>query len=115
MDKFNLIDVDDLGIDLLKTSRIKLNDSFINRVLTPKEKEELSTKSNNNSKKQYIATVWSCKEAIFKLNLDGYSSYQNISILHDNKGKPYCDENKKIMLSISHEKKYTIAIAFLKK
>ena len=57
MDKLNLVDVKDLGIDLLKTSRIKLNDSFINRVLTQKEKDELSTKVNNNSKKQYIATI----------------------------------------------------------
>ncbi len=115
MDKLNLINIKDVGIEILKTSRIKLNNAFIDKILSDKEKVEFNQKKNNASKKQYLATIWTCKEAIFKLNLLALNGYQKISILHDSNGKAYCFENQNIMLSVSHEKRYTIAIAFLNK
>ncbi len=115
MDSFNIKDFQDVGIDLLKTSRIKLNDAFIKKILSTKELEEFNSKTTKQAKIQYLATVWSTKEAIFKLNISNLNTYSKISILHTKEGKPYCDENPDIMISISHEKEYTIAVAFLKK
>lgn len=115
MDSIEKLNYQDVGIDLLESKRISLKDEFINRILSIKEKEEFNAKTNVQDKKRYLCTIWTCKEAIFKLNLSKLNSYQKISILHDSDGKPFCLENKKIKLSVSHEKKYTIAIALLVK
>ncbi len=103
----------DVGIDIVKANRISIKDNFVKKILSKKELEEFNLLTDDNAKQRFLVSSWSSKEAIFKLNIKQLNSYSKISILHDENGKPYCLENEEIKLSISHEKKYTIAIALL--
>lgn len=103
----------DIGIDILDRKRIKLSNNLVNRVLSKEELELFLKINNKKNKKRFFATIWTSKEAIFKTGVSNFS-YKNFTILHNKLGKPYCKENDKIILSVSHEKRHTICIAILK-
>jgi holo-[acyl-carrier protein] synthase len=97
-----------IGCDVVKINRFsKKLDRWAVKVLTPLELEEYSKKTN---KLEYLSGRWAVKEAIFKA-----AGVVNISILTDDSGKPYVLENNNLAVSISHEKKYAFAVAFLNK
>lgn len=102
-----------IGIDILNLKKIKLKENLISRILSEKELEIFNRISNKNRRKMFFSTIWVAKECIFKLGINNFS-YKSLTILHDEKGKPYCLEYPDICLSISHEKKYTIGVAFIK-
>ena len=94
-----------IGVDIVKISRFNdVTEHFIDRILTSKEKAEYTLKEN---KVQYLASRFAAKEAYFKATQDIH--YLGVSILNDEKGKPYIDNKKNIHLSISHEDEYLIA------
>ena len=121
------------GVDIVENSRIKrsiTNNSFLNRVFT--NKEILISKKIKN-KTLYFAKRFAAKEAFVKSLGTGFRdglNFKDISIVNDKLGKPSFFINKKIkklikkrfkvnsfdfFLSISDEKKYSIAFVVFQK
>ena len=121
------------GVDIVENSRIKksiLNDSFLNRVFT---NEEILISKNMNNKSSYFAKRFAAKEAFVKSLGTGFRygfNFKDISVINDKLGKPSFFITKKIknlikkrfkinsfnfFLSISDEKKYSIAFVIFQK
>ncbi len=121
------------GVDIVENSRIKksiANNSFLNRVFT--NKEILISKKIKN-KTSYFAKRFAAKEAFVKSLGTGFRdglNLKDISVINDKLGKPSFFINKKIknlikkrfkinsfnfFLSISDEKKYSIAFVVFQK
>ena len=121
------------GVDIVENSRIKksiANNSFLNRVFT--NKEILISKKIKN-KTSYFAKRFAAKEAFVKSLGTGFRdglNLKDISIINDKLGKPSFFINKKVkkiikkrfkinsfnfFLSISDEKKYSIAFVVFQK
>ena len=121
------------GVDIVENSRIKksiANNFFLNRVFT--NKEILISKKIKN-KTSYFAKRFAAKEAFVKSLGTGFRyglNLKDISIINDKLGKPTFFINKKIknlikkrfkinsfnfFLSISDEKKYSIAFVVFQK
>tara|TARA_Y100000590_G_scaffold469726_1_gene659358 strand:+ start:1182 stop:1565 length:384 start_codon:yes stop_codon:yes gene_type:complete len=121
------------GVDIIENSRIKksiLNNSFLNRVFT--DKEILISKKIKN-KSSYFAKRFAAKEAFVKSLGTGFRNgfnLKDISVINDKLGKPSFLITKKIknmikkrfkinnfnfFLSISDEKKYSIAFVIFQK
>jgi len=121
------------GVDIVENSRIKksiANNYFLNRVFT--NKEILISKKIKN-KTSYFAKRFAAKEAFVKSLGTGFRyglNLKDISIINDKLGKPSFFINKKIknlikkrfkinsfnfFLSISDEKKYSIAFVVFQK
>ena len=121
------------GIDIVENSRIKksiLSNSFLNRIFTT---EEILISKNMRNKSSYFAKRFAAKEAFVKSLGTGFRNgfdFQDISVINDKLGKPSFFINKKIknmikkkfkintfnfFLSISDEKKYSIAFVIFQK
>jgi holo-[acyl-carrier protein] synthase len=121
------------GVDIVENSRIKksiLNNSFLNRVFT---NEEILISKNMKNKSSYFAKRFAAKEAFVKSLGTGFKNginFKDISIINDKLGKPSFFITKKIkkiikkrfkintfnfFLSISDEKKYSIAFVIFQK
>ena len=121
------------GVDIVENSRIKksiANNYFLKRVFT--NKEILISKKIKN-KTSYFAKRFAAKEAFVKSLGTGFRyglNLKDISIINDKLGKPSFFINKKIknlikkkfkinsfnfFLSISDEKKYSIAFVVFQK
>ena len=121
------------GVDIIENSRIKksiLNKSFLYRVFT---NEEISISKNIKNKSSYFAKRFAAKEAFAKSLGTGFRNdfnFKDISVINDKLGKPSFFITKKIknmikkkfkisrfnfFLSISDEKKYSIAFVILQK
>ena len=122
-----------IGVDIVDNSRIKKSVKsivFVNRIFTKSEIVEANKIKNRNS---YYAKRFAAKEAFSKSIGTGFKNnlnFNDISILKDRLGKPtfvITDKIKKIIkkrfktdrfnffLSISDEKKYSIAYVILQK
>ena len=121
------------GVDIVENSRIKksiLNNSFLNRVFT---KEEILISKKMKNKSSYFAKRFAAKEAFVKSLGTGFRNgfnFKDISVINDKLGKPSFFITKKIknlikkrlkinsfnfFLSISDEKKYSIAFVIFQK
>ena len=121
------------GVDIVENSRIKkliLNNSFLNRVFT---NEEILISKKMKNKSSYFAKRFAAKEAFVKSLGTGFRNgfnFKDISVVNDKLGKPSFFINKKIknlikkrfkinsfnfFLSISDEKKYSIAFVIFQK
>ena len=122
-----------VGVDIVENSRIKksiLNKSFLYRIFT---NEEILISKNIKNKSSYFAKRFAAKEAFAKSIGTGFRNdfnFKDISIINDKLGKPSFFISKKIknmikkkfkissfnfFLSISDEKKYSIAFVILQK
>jgi len=122
-----------IGVDIVENSRIAklLNDNlFINRIFS---NSEILIAKKIKDKKSYFSKRFAAKEAFAKSIGTGFRNNLNlkdISIINDKLGKPSFIINKKIkeiikkqfkissfnfFLSISDEKKYSIAYVILQK
>ena len=122
-----------VGVDIVENLRINKsiqNKSFINRIFT--KKEVLLSKKHIN-KTLYFAKRFAAKEALVKSLGTGFRkgiNFKDISIINDKLGKPEFILSNKIktlikknfkvssfdfLLSISDEKKYSIAFVILQK
>ena len=122
-----------VGVDIVENSRIKksiLNNFFLNRIFT--KKEILISKKKTN-KSSYYAKRFAAKEAFVKAIGTGFRedfNFKDISVINDKFGKPILLINNKIralikkkfkinsfnfLLSISDEKKYSIAFSVIHK
>ena len=121
------------GVDIVENSRIKkliLNNSLLNRVFT---NEEILISKNMKNKSSYFAKRFAAKEAFVKSLGTGFRNgfnFKDISVINDKLGKPSFLITKKIknmikkkfkinsfnfFLSISDEKKYSIAFVIFQK
>ena len=122
-----------VGVDIVKNSRIKksiINISFLNRVFT---KDEILMSKKVKNKSSYFAKRFAAKEAFVKSLGTGFRNgfnFKDISVINDKLGKPSFFITKKIkniikkrfkinsfnfFLSISDEKKYSIAFVIFQK
>ena len=121
------------GVDIVDNLRIKksiLNNSFLNRVFS---NDEILISKNMKNKSSYFAKRFAAKEAFVKSLGTGFRNglnFKDISVINDKLGKPsFLISNKiknmikkrfkvskfKFFLSISDEKKYSIAFVIFQK
>ena len=121
------------GVDIVENSRIRKlihNNSFLNRIFTD---EEILISKKVKNKASYFAKRFAAKEAFVKSLGTGFTNglnFKDISIINDKLGKPSFFITKKIknmikkkfnvnsfdfFLSISDEKKYSIAFVIFQK
>ena len=122
-----------IGVDIVESIRLHKslkNTSFIKRVFSS---SEIMFAKNITNKKSYYSKRFAAKEAFSKAIGTGFRdnlNFKDISIINDKLGKPLfviTDKIKKIVkkqfkvssfdffLSISDEKKYSIAYVILQK
>ena len=122
-----------IGVDIIENSRIKKslkNSPFIRRIFTPLE---ILKAKKIKDKVSYYSKRFAAKEAFSKSIGTGFRfnlNFKDISVINDKFGKPYfviTEKLKKIVkkqfkttnvnffLSISDEKKYSIAYVILQK
>jgi len=117
-----------IGNDIIEIERIEKaisKEGFRNKIYTQRELENIKKRGN---RAETYAGVFSAKEAISKAIGTGVREFSltNLEILNDDLGKPYVvvsekldkiikskKEDYKIEISISHSKKYAIAIAII--
>lgn len=106
--------INNLGIDLIENNRININDdNFVNCVLTKKEKDIFNIKKGRK-KLEFLCGRFTAKEAIIKALNNENPNMQEIEILNKKNGTPYAIfKNYNILISISHEKNYTVSIAIV--
>ena len=121
------------GVDIVDNTRIKnaiKNKFFVSRIFTV---NEIKKSKNLNNKANYYAKRFAAKEAFVKALGEGFRNninFNDIDISNDKKGKPIINIsinikkflkkkfnlNKfKIFLSLSDEKKYSIAYVIINK
>ena len=121
------------GVDIVNNLRIKnsiKNKSFINRVFTIKE---INNSKKFNNKINYFAKRFAAKEAFVKALGEGFRNninFNDIEVTNDKKGKPIINisgnvkeflkkkfklRKYQIFLSLSDEKKYSIAYVIINK
>ena len=122
-----------IGVDIVEKARIKKSlkkKLFIKRIFTL---NEISNAKKNNDKLSYYSNRYAAKEALSKSLGTGFRenlNFKDISIVNDKLGKPsfvISNKIKKIVkkrfkvlsfnffLSISDEKKYSLAYVVLQK
>ncbi len=122
-----------IGVDIIDNIRFKKlanKKQFINRICSAKE---LSILKNKRNKELFLSKRFSAKEAFVKSLGSGFRNnlcFNDISILNDAKGKPYFKFNRKLLnilkkkykllkfkayLSLSDEKKHSIAFVILQR
>ena len=121
------------GVDIVENSRIKkliLNKKFIQRVYS---KSEINNSKKNKNKESFFAKRFAAKEAFVKSLGTGFRNginFHDISVINNVYGKPKIHLNNKIkkiidkklklnkfkiFLSMSDEKKYSIAFVIISK
>lgn len=104
-----------IGVDIVSKKRL-INSNVENKFLNEMERKILNDINDKDGRNNFISGRWAAKEAIIKI-FDKKISFSKISILNCPSGKPqvYINDifDKNIMLSISHEKEYTVAFAIL--
>lgn len=113
------------GIDLVDLNRFRSFSDFRLQRLAKRICTELELIEYDNSKLkfQYLAKIWSCKEAVSKAFGTGIRddvTWKNIQISTNNLGAPSVRFKNDIAglvchISISHESQYLIASAILEK
>ncbi|NQX83288.1 MAG: 4'-phosphopantetheinyl transferase superfamily protein [Mycoplasmataceae bacterium] len=105
-----------IGTDIVSKNRIKVF-NVKNKFLNKDELNLLKTFKKDN-KLNFISGRWASKESIIK-SFDKSITFSQISILKYKSGKPKVlidgIERKDILLSISHEKDFTVAFSMLVK
>ena len=117
-----------IGNDIIEIERIEKaisKEGFKDKIYTQRELENIKKRGN---RAETYAGVFSAKEAISKAIGTGVREFSltNLEILNDDLGKPYVvvsekldkiikskKEDYQIEISISHSKKYAIAIAII--
>ena len=117
-----------IGNDIIEIERIEkaiLKEGFKNKIYTQKELENIQKRGNRT---ETYAGIFSAKEAISKAIGTGVREFSltDLEILNDDLGKPYVvvsekldkilrnkKEDYQIEISISHSKKYAIAMAII--
>ena len=102
-----------IGIDIVENQRIKLEKRFLKRFLTPNEIDQALGFEEPTRQQEFAAGRWAIKEAIFKVvDKEQWLPPNQISIAYQNRQPIILNpEFKKISISISHEKHYSVGVA----
>ncbi|MBQ1386480.1 MAG: 4'-phosphopantetheinyl transferase superfamily protein [Erysipelotrichales bacterium] len=100
-----------IGIDLVDITRMRMDEPFVNRVLTEEERELLEELFSDKRRKEFLAGRFAAKEAIYKATQDIH--YLHYSILADDTGRPYVKDHPEIEISISHDGNMAIAAVMI--
>ena len=119
------------GVDIVDNKRIEkllLNDNFLNRIFTNKE---IKSSKKSQNKVNFFAKRFAAKEAFVKALGTGFRNninFSDIEIINNKKGKPeikiskkikylisrkFKSKKPKIYVSLSDEKKHSIAYVIL--
>lgn len=102
-----------IGVDIICLDRINLEKKHLfERVLTSKEYEVFSSFNSDKAKKEYFGGRFAAKEAYIKACHQKIAMNQ-IEVLNKEDGEPYFTNDKKAMVSISHEEHYAIAFVMI--
>ena len=122
-----------IGVDIVDNYRIKasiVNKKFLEKIYS---KEEIINSKNIANKVGYYSKRFAAKEAFSKALGTGFRfglNFKDISVINDKKGKPFIKINNKvkllikkkykvkntnILMSISDEKKHSIAFVIIEK
>ena len=122
-----------IGVDIIQNKRIKLfikNKKFLNRIFG---KNEILLSKKIKNRINYFSKRFAAKESLAKAIGTGFReklNFKDIQIINDKLGKPYYLVNTKVknlikkkkkiknfdlFLSISDEKKYSIAFTIIQK
>lgn len=116
------MDIVGTGVDITEVRRLrtaidKWGGDFLKRIFT---KEELkNAKTRGGSLQQHLAGRFAAKEAVFKALGDVRLNWQDVEILNDKEGRPYCRilngriKKVEVHISISHVKNYAVAQAII--
>lgn len=96
--------INNIGCDIVEHRRINLK--IVKKVLFD---EELVFYNEASNQVEFLASRFAAKEAIVKA-MDRTIGFSDIRISNTDSGKPVCNIEG-IMLTISHEKNYSIAFA----
>ena len=106
-----------IGIDICQINRIK--QTLSDRILSEEETKIYNGFKLDSRKIEFLAGRFAVKEAIIKAlsYIDEDTSMKNLVVLNDEKKRPYLAEpsymKKKISISISHEKEYSVGFAVI--
>jgi holo-[acyl-carrier protein] synthase len=108
--------IENIGVDIIENIRFESflnNQKKLERILSSKEIDVLNTYTAVSRQLEYIASRFAAKEALYKTGLK--FTFNKISILNREDGRPYVegDFNKKVLISISHNKTMSIATVLL--
>ncbi|AGY41473.1 Holo-[acyl-carrier protein] synthase [Mesoplasma florum W37] len=108
--------IENIGIDIVENKRVNLRQNFLNKVLTKDELEKLSTLSSKKAKIEFVAGRWAVKESIIKtLKNNEVLPMSKINIGYLEKTPIILNKGlTNILISISHEKKYSVGMAVKK-
>lgn len=107
--------IEGIGVDIVSIERIKklyekFGRKFLERVFT---EEEISYSFNHSNPFPHLAARFAAKEAVIKaLKRPKGLTLKDIEVKNNSDGSPevkISGLNKKIFISISHERKYTVA------
>lgn len=109
-----------IGTDIINNKRVeniykKYGEKFLNRIFLTGEIEYIK---NKNNKIETMAGLYAAKEAMAKAYGTGIGklSFKDLEIFHDKNGKPYGKIGGKILeLTISNEREFSVATAFIPK
>ncbi len=108
----------EIGVDIVEFAQIKekINDRFINRILSKRELDRYNSISNSQRQLEYIAGRFAAKEAYTKVYKKFLTplNFTDVEVLTDEFGAPYIESkymSKDIVkVSISHSDNYVIAV-----
>lgn len=112
-----------IGIDIIELERIRQslenNVRFVERILTPQERESYRQLTNEKRKVEYVAGRFAAKEAFAKAAGTGIGklAFQDMEVSQTEAGAPVLHvagyEEENIFLSISHAERYAVAQVIL--
>lgn len=120
-----------IGTDIVEISRIsasieRLGDKFVNRILTPVERERYKSFANEDKAAGYVAKRFAAKEAAVKALGTGIGSgvsFQHFSVLNLPSGQPYLEVSNELAdkldgpvnwhISLSDEQMFALAFVTL--
>lgn len=111
-----------IGTDIIEISRIKRllkSSKFKSRCFTEQEINYIADRSES------AAAIYSAKEAYSKALGTGIRGFslKDIEVFHDSFGRPYikaynkakCEENQRILLTLSHSREYAVAYVIIER
>ena len=122
-----------IGVDIIENKRVKksiLNKKFVYRIFS---NSEINDSKKSANKAGFFSKRFAAKEAFSKALGTGFRNglnFKDVSIVNDKFGKPFIKKNNKInnfmkkkfktknnniFLSISDEKKHSVALVILEK
>ncbi len=99
-----------IGVDIVEIARMKPHDDhFVNMILSDQEKKMFANLTSITNKKQFLASRWASKEALFKAT--NLKKPFNTITIKDNYCKPTCLDYApwEVLISISDTATYSLA------